>query len=93
MHEKWLVLGGGVNDVVGYADADWTSQPDRHSIAGYSFFIGNGTVSWSSKHQAIIALSTAEVEYIAGVHAAKEAIWLRTLLDELGMKQDKPTVL
>src|SRR5215510_13731688 len=91
--DKWLVLGGWKDELTGYADADWASQPDRHSIAGYCFFLGNGAISWSSKRQSIIALSTAEAEYIAGVHAAKEVIWLRMLLNELGVKQDKATIL
>ena len=45
--------------------------------------MGRGAVSWSSKKQYIIALSSTEAEYIALTHAAKEAIWLHTFLSEL----------
>jgi hypothetical protein len=66
---------------------------DRHSFSGYVFFMGGSLITWSSKRQSIIALSTAKSEYIAAVHAAKEIYWLRSILEELGNKQEKPTVL
>lgn len=75
-----LVLGAADNStVVGYSDADGMSNPDRHAISGYAFLIG-GAVSWSSKRQEIVSLSTTEAEYVALTHATKEAIWLRSLL-------------
>ena len=80
----WLTFGG-VSDrtVVGYCDADWASQPHRHSISGYSFHVGNGAVTWSSKKQQIVALSSTEAEYVSLTHAGKEALWLRTLFREM----------
>ena len=69
--------------LVGYSDADHTSQPHRHSTSGYVFLIGGGAVTWSSKKQPIITLSTTEAEYIAAAHAMKEAMWLRTFVGEL----------
>src|SRR5262245_30941426 len=60
--DYWLVLGGEGDVGVGYADADFASQIDRHSISGFSFHIGQGAVTWSSKRQSIIALSTTESE-------------------------------
>jgi hypothetical protein len=56
---------------------------DRHSISGYAFYIGNGAVSWSSKKQPIVTLSSTESEYVALTHAAKELIWLRKLITEI----------
>jgi len=50
-------------------------------------------VSWSSKKQMSVALSSMEVEYISGAHATKEAVWLRQLLFELGLNTSSPTVL
>jgi len=68
----------------GYADADWASDKnDRKSTSGYVFMLGGGITSWSSKKQSAVALSSTEAEYIAGGHAAKEAVWLRRLLSEL----------
>jgi hypothetical protein len=78
-----LVLGGDNCDLIGYSDADWASQMDRHSISGYAFYIGNGAVSWSSKKQPIVTLSSTESEYVALTHAAKELIWLRKLITEI----------
>jgi hypothetical protein len=80
----WLTFGGHSNVLVeGYCDADWASQKHRHSISGYSFHFGQGVISWSSKKQHIIALSSTEAEYIALTHAAKEALWIRSFVNEL----------
>jgi hypothetical protein len=56
---------------------------DRHAISGYAFMIHGGAVSWSAKRQQIISLSTMESEYVAAAHAAKEAMWLRSLIQQL----------
>ena len=53
------------------------------SVAGYAFLIDGGAVSWPSKKQEIVTLSTAESEYVAATHAAKEAIWLRRFIGEV----------
>ena len=82
--DLWLTFGGHSKTLVeGFCDADWASNKHRHSISGYSFHFGCGTVSWSSKKKYIIALSSTEAEYIAQTHMAKEALWLRSFLDEV----------
>lgn len=58
-------------------------QEDRYAVSGNAFIIDGGAVSWFSKRQEIIALSTTESEYVAATHSAKEAIWLRQLISEL----------
>ena len=55
--------------------------------------LSGSTISWSSKKQSSVALSSTEAEYIAGAHATKEAIWLRRLLTELGLEILTPTSL
>ena len=86
----WLTFGGGSKSLVeGFSDADWASQKDRHSILGYSFYFGQGVVSWSSKRQHIIALSSTESEYITQMHAAKEAIWMKNFVNEIRGPQGK----
>jgi hypothetical protein len=60
----WLVKGGEPDGLNGSTDSDWASQPHRHSISGYVFRMGSGTVTWSSKKQSLIALSSTEAEYI-----------------------------
>ncbi len=70
--------------LIGYSDADWAGdQDDRHSTSGNLFLMAGGPVSWLSKKQAIVALSTCEAEYVALSTATQETIWLRRLLDSL----------
>jgi len=78
-----LILGGEHQRLIGYSDADFASQLHRHSISGFAFFTGNGVVSWSSKKQPIVTLSSTEAEYVALTNATKEAIWHRKLHAEL----------
>ncbi len=81
--EKRLVLGGKDPKLSGYTDADWASQAHRHSISGFAMFYGSGAVSWSSKKQPIVTLSSTEAEYVALTHATKELLWHRKLHSEL----------
>lgn len=80
----------GEDDVQGFADADWAgSIHDRRSFTGYAFMMNGGCISWDSKKQRTVALSSTEAEYMALSEAAKEAIYLRRILDELGINIDK----
>jgi transposase InsO family protein len=88
-----LTYGGDKRGLVGYVDADGASQEHRRAISGYVFMVDGGAVSWSSKKQELVTLSTAEAEYVAQTHAAKEAIWLRRLLTEIFKSIDTPTIL
>ena len=88
-----LVYGGEVKDLVGFVDADGASQDHRRAISGYVFMVDGGAVSWSSKKQELVTLSTTEAEYVAATHAAKEAVWLRRLIAEIFPTADAPTVL
>ena len=72
--------------LIGFSDADWAGdQEDRHSTIGNVFLLGGGPVSWLSKKQATVALSTAEAEYVALSQAAQECIQLERLLNDLGL--------
>ena len=71
-----------------FTDADWAGDLDsRKSTSGYLFTFAGGAVSWQSKLQKCVALSTTEAEYIAANEAGKEVIWLKNYLNELGVKQ------
>jgi hypothetical protein len=84
--------GSGV--VSGYSDADWAGDlSDRKSTSGYAFFFNGALVSAASRKQTTVALSTAEAEYVALAAATQEALWLRSLLGELGFAQEKPTLV
>ena len=78
----------------GYSDADWAGQvEDRRSTSGYVFKLAGGPISWQSKTQKSVALSTAEAEYMALSDAAKEAMHLRALLTVLGIDVEEKTVI
>ncbi|CAA7052965.1 unnamed protein product [Microthlaspi erraticum] len=77
-------------EVKGYCDSDYAADLDRRrSITGYVFQAGGNTISWRSGLQHIVALSTIEAEYMALVEAAKEALWLKGIVGELGFPQEK----
>ncbi|XP_031332907.1 secreted RxLR effector protein 161-like [Photinus pyralis] len=71
--------------LVGYADSDWGGNTDRKSISGYMFQVLGSTVSWTTKKQATVALSSTEAEYVALASAGTELIWPRGLLKDLGI--------
>lgn len=88
-----LEYGGERKGLEGFVDADGASQEHRHAITGYVYLIDGGAVSWASKKQELVTLSTAEAEYVAATHAAKEGIWLRRLIGEVFRPLTDPTTL
>jgi hypothetical protein len=92
-----LVFRGELAALAGYTDSDWAGDLDtRRSTSGYLFSVGSAVISWSSKLQPTVALSTCEAEYIGQSNATKEAIWLRRLLDEIrpeDMNESKATII
>src|ERR1700722_4488588 len=89
----WLIFGGKIDDLHGYTDADWGSQSHRHSISGYTFSLGDRCVTWSSKKQSIVVLSSTKAEYVATTHACEEALWLRSLIQQFGTPLHLPMTL
>src|SRR5882757_4333765 len=78
-----LMYGGEKRGLEGYVDADGASQAHRHTISGFVFLVNGGAMSWSSKKQELVTLSTMEAEYVAATHAAKEAVWIQRLIEEI----------
>ncbi|XP_067034756.1 uncharacterized protein [Acropora muricata] len=72
------------SECVGFSDADWAGDVnDRKSTSGYLFQLCGGAISWRSKKQPCVALSTAEAKYMALSSAVQEALWLKHLLVDL----------
>jgi hypothetical protein len=75
------------DSLVGYAD----SVDDRKSTYGYAFMFGTCLISWASKKQPIITISSTEAEYVAGTSVACHAVWLRRILSDLAHEENEPT--
>jgi len=70
--------------LTGFYDSDWGGDyPTRKSTTGYLFRLGNTAISWSSKLQSTVALSSCEAEYMALKEAVKELLWLQYMLKQL----------
>jgi hypothetical protein len=83
-----LLVNPSNDTLIGYSDADWAGDLDsRRSTTGYVFTIGGVPVSWKSKRQPTVALSTAEAEYMALSAACQEVIWLRRILKNFSCAQ------
>ena len=75
--------------MIGYSDVDWGSDLDEHkSTSGYAFLLNNDAITWSSKKQPYIALSTMEAEYVACSTAVSKAVWLRRFFQNLEVIKD-----
>jgi len=71
-----LVYGDRKTNLEGFVDVDGASQDHQQAISGYVLMVDGGAISWSSKKQELVMLSTTEAEYVAAMHVAKEAVWL-----------------
>lgn len=81
-------------DVLGYTDSDWGGKGDRRrSTSGYFTFVGGNLVTWKSKKQKVVSLSSTEAEYRAMVKGMCELLWLKRLMGELGFSSEKPMKL
>lgn len=78
----------------GYCDADYGGDLDgRRSTTGYVFMFGSSPISWSSKLQPTVSLSTTEAEYRAATEAAQECVWLVELMKNLNQKVEHPVLM
>jgi hypothetical protein len=89
-----LTLGKGDATLTGFSDASYANEVEsRRCRTGFVFYIGNSLVSWNSCLQKSVCLSTTESEYMALCDAARESIWFRRLLADLGEDIDEPTII
>jgi hypothetical protein len=78
----------------GWCDAEWAGDIDtRRSTTGYLFKLNGNLLSWHSKKQQVVALSSTEAEYVAAATATKELVWLQTLLSEIGYSIQMPCTI
>jgi hypothetical protein len=79
---KLTYRGGDKCGFEGYSDADGATQDHRCAISGFVILLDGGAISWSSKKQELVTLSTMEAEYVSATNATKELIWFQHLIDE-----------
>ena len=74
-------------DLIGFTDSDYAGDSiDRNSTSGYVCILVEGPISWSSKKQSAIALSSIEAEYRGVVNTSTQCLWLEGLLGECGFE-------
>ena len=84
--DQWLVCGKSDLKLVGFTDSNFQSDhDDSRSMSGYIFTLNGGAICWKSSKQHTVTDSICEAEYIAASDAAKEAMWLRKFINELGV--------
>ncbi|PNX58520.1 type I inositol 145-trisphosphate 5-phosphatase 12-like protein, partial [Trifolium pratense] len=72
----------------GWCDSDYAGDlNDRKSTTSYVFMLGSGAISWSSKKQPIVTLSTTEAKYVSTAACVYQGVWLKNVLSYLKMKQ------
>lgn len=80
--------------MVSYCDADWAGDPiDRRSTTGYVFLAQGGAISWTTRRQPTIALSSTEAEFMSMVSAIQEALWMKRFECEIFLLAEKTIVL
>ena len=82
--------GANHDGFLGYTDSDWAANPDdRKSITGYVLFLANSPVSWLTRRQKTVALSSTEAEYMAMSDTTRQISWIKSLLGEIGFLYQK----
>lgn len=81
-------------ELVGYSDADWAGDlKTRKSTTGSVFLYSGGAVSWASRLQQCVTLSSMESEFVALCDTSQEAVWLLTLMEDFGEPEQKPLTI
>ncbi|KAK2987031.1 hypothetical protein RJ640_004757 [Escallonia rubra] len=90
----WFPRNTSFFDLIGYSDADYAGcKTERKSTSGGCQFLGHSLVSWSSKKQNSVALSTTEAEYMAVGACCAQILWMKQTLLDFGLKYDHIPIL
>jgi len=93
-HYGVMFQAGGNLDPIGYVNSDFAGYKEsRQSTKGNIFIVAGGPVSWESKHQETVVLSTVKAEYIAFTRAMSQVIWLSKFFDEVGLQINRPVLI
>ena len=94
MHQGLLMSSSSKLELNAYSDSNWVGDvTDRRSITGFCIFLGDSLISWKSEKQTVVARSSAEAEYRALADTTSKIIWLRRLLEVMGVAIPSPTPL
>lgn len=81
-------------NLVNFIDSNWCEDKDyQRFIAGYIFMFGATLISWCSRKEPVIALSSCEIEYIVASLCVCQAVWLMNLLEEMGNSEGETVTL
>ena len=94
-YEKGILFSRGIkhaNLLWGWVDADWAGDTDtRRSHTGFVLMFNDGPISWKSRRQDSVALSTSEAEYMTASEGGKKVVYIRVILQDFGFPQKGPT--
>ena len=95
--DRMLAVGSGPTTsnvrITVYSDSDWAGESDRKSVSGSLVEVNGHPITWFSKKQSIVALSSTEAELIALVEAVKRAKYVKQLVEDLGMTVELPMTI
>ena len=82
------------HDLIRFTNSDWEGEKtDQKSTSGYVFMLAEEQISWSSKKQSAIAVSSTKAKYRGVVNAATQCLWLQGLLHECGFESEFSTII
>jgi hypothetical protein len=82
------------NTLWGWVDADWAGDTaTRRSHTGYVLMLNGGAISWKSRRQDNVSLSTSEAEYVAASQCGQDVLYLREMLSDFAVPQSAPTAI
>jgi hypothetical protein len=77
-----------------YCDTDWAGDLEtRHSMTGYCIFLADAIISWCSRRQKVVVLSSTEAEYIVITESVRQLVWIHNIFNKIGHEIKHPLLL